>query len=232
MASTFVLSGTTTSQSRRHHGHGHANSRSRSPKHMGTLNRSFKLDMSSASMLSDHDNHHHDHDHSYSHSLSSNSAPHEYDHSHSHSLHTHSHSPSGGNRMQPRQHVPPPVLTGNGLITTSTATGKLRVTPRVGSVSEPYTAPETKPKHAHDLSAERSTFTNLLLPFTAKWPLLHTVMTEKDSRRIFYFMRYVLCVPYSLPNGVLIYTLQQSQPLLHGCPGLLWLCDRLARLAQ
>jgi hypothetical protein len=30
----------------------------------------------------------------------------------------------------------------------------------------------------------------MLLPYTAKYPLIHAIMTEKDSRRIFYFMGY------------------------------------------
>ena len=35
----------------------------------------------------------------------------------------------------------------------------------------------------------RSRFTNLILPWVLRWPLLHTIMADKDSRRIFYFMR-------------------------------------------
>lgn len=38
---------------------------------------------------------------------------------------------------------------------------------------------------------KRSGFTNLLLPHVERWPLLHSIMKEKDSRRIFYFMRFV-----------------------------------------
>lgn len=92
--------------------------------------------------------------------------------------------------MQARQKVPAPLLGGNGWKTTATAAGKPLVTPTNASFSGHYKAPEAKlPKPAHDHSAERSRFTNLLLPYTARWPLLHTVMTEKDSRRIFYFMR-------------------------------------------
>ena len=56
--------------------------------------------------------------------------------------------------------------------------------------------------HAHDHShatkdhtAKRSRFTGLLLPYTSKYPLLHAIMTDKDSRRIFYFMSYVYCPP-------------------------------------
>jgi zinc transporter 5/7 len=42
--------------------------------------------------------------------------------------------------------------------------------------------------HHHDHSTDRSLFTRLLLPYTAKFPLIHAIVTEKDSRRIFYFM--------------------------------------------
>jgi zinc transporter 5/7 len=44
--------------------------------------------------------------------------------------------------------------------------------------------------HKHSISIDpRSKFTSLLLPLIQKYPLLHTIMSEKDSRRIFYFMR-------------------------------------------
>ncbi|OTB00555.1 hypothetical protein M426DRAFT_324221 [Hypoxylon sp. CI-4A] len=42
--------------------------------------------------------------------------------------------------------------------------------------------------HEHSHGAIYSKFTGLLLPYTSRWPLIHAVMTEKDSRRIFYFM--------------------------------------------
>lgn len=45
--------------------------------------------------------------------------------------------------------------------------------------------------HTHDHNNQRSLFTAMLLPHTAQFPILHAVMTEKDSRRIFYFMAYV-----------------------------------------
>lgn len=37
---------------------------------------------------------------------------------------------------------------------------------------------------------DASRFTNYLLPHVLDWPLLHTILVEKDSRRIFYFMWY------------------------------------------
>ncbi|KAG6366623.1 hypothetical protein INS49_000801 [Diaporthe citri] len=91
--------------------------------------------------------------------------------------------------MQPRQNVPPPLVPSNGWKTTSTSTGKHLITPITAGFSAQYEAPEaqgTEPPHDH--SAERSKFTNMLLPYTSKWPILHAIMTEKDSRRIFYFM--------------------------------------------
>ncbi|KAJ3474771.1 hypothetical protein NLG97_g9704 [Lecanicillium saksenae] len=43
----------------------------------------------------------------------------------------------------------------------------------------------------HDANAERSMFTAALLPYTARFPIIHAIMTEKDSRRIFYFMIFM-----------------------------------------
>ncbi|KAI1321662.1 cation efflux family-domain-containing protein [Xylariaceae sp. FL0255] len=42
--------------------------------------------------------------------------------------------------------------------------------------------------HDHSHSHEFSRITGLLLPYTARYPLIHAIMTDKDSRRIFYFM--------------------------------------------
>lgn len=79
------------------------------------------------------------------------------------------------------------------------------VTPTTASfdaagVYEPPVSPELHPHahphdhhhhHHHEHSAQRSRFTTFLLKYAAKWPLLHAVLAEKDSRRIFYFMRFV-----------------------------------------
>ncbi|KAM0426164.1 hypothetical protein ACHAPT_008508 [Fusarium lateritium] len=44
--------------------------------------------------------------------------------------------------------------------------------------------------HSHDpeKAAKRSLFTRMILPYTARFPILHAILIEKDSRRIFYFM--------------------------------------------
>ncbi|KAK7218789.1 hypothetical protein V2G26_006792 [Clonostachys chloroleuca] len=41
---------------------------------------------------------------------------------------------------------------------------------------------------AQEQNSERSLFTKLILPHTARFSLLHAIVSEKDSRRIFYFM--------------------------------------------
>jgi hypothetical protein len=42
----------------------------------------------------------------------------------------------------------------------------------------------------------------MVLPYTESWPLLHSIMKEKDSRRIFYFMRCVAswCRSYNITD--------------------------------
>lgn len=77
-----------------------------------------------------------------------------------------------------------------------TQSGKSVIAPGPDTSATPYSPPRQVHKRMHDLqshdqSAERSLFTRTLLPYTAKYPILHAIMTEKDSRRIFYFMTYV-----------------------------------------
>ena len=45
--------------------------------------------------------------------------------------------------------------------------------------------------HAKNHELKSSKLTTLLLKWSQRWPLLHSILLEKDSRRIFYFMRYV-----------------------------------------
>lgn len=180
-SSTFVLSGATMSHSHnRGHGHGHKHSRSRSPAPLGTLNRSFKFEVSSPASPPKH-THHHDHG-------PLDDTPHSHDH---HDHHDHNHDPfPHRSPMQARDNTPSPLSAVNGWKRSSTSGGKPLVTPTNASFSGHYTAPAAKTTPpAHDHSAERSRFTKMLLPHTAKWPMLHAIMTEKDSRRIFYFMR-------------------------------------------
>lgn len=101
--------------------------------------------------------------------------------------------------------------------TGSTAGGKPLITPTNASfdAAAMYQPPETQSHphshhdhghdhghdhthghHDHDNAGGRSKFTAMLLPYTSRYPLLHAIMTDKDSRRIFYFMSYVLLSAY------------------------------------
>ncbi|KAL2255646.1 hypothetical protein VTK26DRAFT_2958 [Humicola hyalothermophila] len=89
----------------------------------------------------------------------------------------------------------PPLASGSHWRTESTPGGKPVVTPTAASfgaagVYEPPVSsrPRSYSQLHHGHSAKRSKFTSLLLPYTARWPILHAIMTDKDSRRIFYFM--------------------------------------------
>lgn len=125
----------------------------------------------------------HGHSHVYGHTHS---------HSHAHEHHeaqNHSHYRANSNHpIHHRPHIPPPLSSSNGWTTAATAGGKPLITPTHATFEKAYEAPPQSTKPYDHGAASRSTFTNLLLPYTAKFPLLHTVMTEKDSRRIFYFM--------------------------------------------
>ncbi|GAB0131614.1 hypothetical protein EsDP_00000077 [Epichloe bromicola] len=46
---------------------------------------------------------------------------------------------------------------------------------------------------ANESKAPRSLFTRTLLKYTAKYPILHAILAEKDSRRIFYFLTLNFC---------------------------------------
>jgi zinc transporter 5/7 len=50
--------------------------------------------------------------------------------------------------------------------------------------------------HSHSKTEKRSRFTSTLLPYTERWTLLYSILKEKDSRRIFYFMTYVSYFPF------------------------------------
>lgn len=137
-------------------------------------------------------------------------------HRHSHT-HDGNHSSYRANSNQPLATRPNlPTIPSSSVVpsadghwrTSSTAGGKPLITPTHGSfdAAAMYQPPEAQSHthhdhdhghehehgpHGHDQTAERSKFTALLLPYTSRYPLLHAIMTDKDSRRIFYFMSYV-----------------------------------------
>lgn len=60
------------------------------------------------------------------------------------------------------------------------------------SYQPPVNGHHHEPHKAIAPAGPRSRFTNFLIPLVSRWPLIHTILAEKDSRRIFYFMRYFL----------------------------------------
>lgn len=107
----------------------------------------------------------------------------------------HTHVQYRANSNQPlvaRPNLPPPLANGHWR-TGSTAGGKPLITPTTASFDAAGTyQPPVASSDAHrDRSFERSAFTRFVIPYTSKWPLLHAIVAEKDSRRIFYFMSYV-----------------------------------------
>lgn len=153
-------------------------------------------------MPQSHEEHWHGHMHSHSHSppsLSSrrhsrasksdrpNGTAQTHIHSHSHGQNNSSYR---ANSNHPLQRPPLPTLYSQQATTVVTAEEKPPIAPAKSGSEKTYEAPAQSTTQLHDHgSAERSSFTNFLLPYTAGNPLLHTVMTEKDSRRILYFMR-------------------------------------------
>jgi zinc transporter 5/7 len=154
--------------------------------------------------------HSRNHAHTHTHSLAA------YNEQNMAAFKVNSTAPTPGDRAT-SMHSIPSSDTGGGLghwRTDSTLGGKLVISPMQGSFvgASAYEPPELKApvtlahdhshehshshSHNHDHSHAHTTgdwsrATGLLLPYTSRWPLLHTIMTERDSRRIFYFMMYV-----------------------------------------
>lgn len=107
----------------------------------------------------DHEHsHEHEHDHGHEHD-------HEHDHGHGHN-HTHSHASFS--------------LSAAGPYTPSRATFDKSSYAAPGASSVVFDKVEAP--------GSLSRFTELVMQYTAQYPLLHAVMKERDSRRILYFM--------------------------------------------
>lgn len=189
MASTYALPASAMTHSHSHHGHIHSHSASASPSRQYS-SRGLKQERSNGSL--------------HSHSQSDLHVGHSHGSSHS-SLHSRSHSHEREPSLSPYLPTPP---NSNVLYQTE----KFEAHPHHQSHDHSHESSNTKSTsnpyesllndvnviphdHSHHLhppptkSEPRSRFTNMILPFVLQWPLLHTIMAEKDSRRIFYFMR-------------------------------------------
>ncbi|KAL2061869.1 hypothetical protein VTL71DRAFT_7247 [Oculimacula yallundae] len=176
------------------HGHGHSHLHSHSHSHSpgrsyaGSPQKALRPERSNGSL------------HSHS-----RSEPH-LDQGHTHSNHGHSHSssPSRGYNyvrdQQPPQYLPtPPNSNGMSPISEfpsqshhhepSPALSQMgSFEPALNAVNVIAHSHEHLHNHAPHVEQPRSKFTSLILPFAMRWPILHTIMADKDSRRIFYFM--------------------------------------------
>jgi zinc transporter 5/7 len=160
-----------------HHGHAHSHSYSPSRKPPCSPNRPRSLmqersngSLHSYSYLESHQHHGHEHSHGDSHS-----------HSHGHGRETSPYVPTPPYSTEP-----------------SSAAFEKEAPPQFDSLESPLSNANILPQeyghhgHGHPMvtvAEPRSKFTSLILPFVLRWPLVHTILADKDSRRIFYFMR-------------------------------------------
>jgi zinc transporter 5/7 len=173
-----------------------------------------------SAMTHSHSNHGHSHVHPHSHSHSpsrqyatntsrtlkserSNGSLHSHPQSESHSDHGHNHSHSHNHYREPSSGCLPTPPNSNGMPMAPFEKQPYESSPalsQLNSYEPPLNAANVIPHghghhghvHTHTSSGgPRSKFTTFLLPFVRKWPLLHTILADKDSRRIFYFMRFV-----------------------------------------
>ncbi|KAK4146033.1 cation efflux family-domain-containing protein [Dichotomopilus funicola] len=200
MASTYALPASGLHQHHHHHGsdsagvhsHSHAHTHSHSHSHSLTHSHASSSSLSSLSPSRSRKD------------LRGNSHNHSRHHHHD-SDHTHFASNSNGGPAP--IHVPPPLNSSGQWRLESTPGGKSLLSPTAAGfdaagVYEPPAGARSRSHshshhrhghahahaHAHEQAGPRSRFTALLLRYTYSWPLLHAVVTNKDSRRIFYFM--------------------------------------------
>lgn len=180
MASTYALPASAMTHSHAHNGHLHSHSHSPSRQYSANMPRSLKTERSNGSLHShSHSDIHLDHEHSHSHN-------HSHDHSHSHER---EYSQKGYLPTPPNSDDLPAVATFE-----KQNYEPLRVPSHIDAFQPSLNASNVVPHdhghlHPHSPPVEpRSKFTGFILPFILRWPIFHTIMADKDSRRIFYFM--------------------------------------------
>jgi zinc transporter 5/7 len=210
MASSYALPASAMTHS---HGHGHLHAHSHSPSRQYSANtpRSLRQERSNGSL--------------HSHSQSEPHLDHDHSHSHRHA-HSRERSPSPYLPTPPNSNgIPPIAAFEKQIYEPSPAPSQLGTfEPHLNSVN---VIPHEHDHHSHahppppPVEQPRSKITSFILPFVLRWPLLHTILAEKDSRRIFYFMRQVELSQYSqVANCV------QSQFCIYGRSSILRLLDR------
>ena len=188
MASSYALP---TSPLAQHHQHGPDNACSHSHSHSHAHSHTSSLASLSPSRSRKESRPNGAHSHSHSHS-------HSHARSHQHDINQSQHRANSNIGIQ--KDIPPPLASSGQWKIESTPGGTSLLSPTAASfdvagVYEPPAASRPRAhSHAHqhhDHGVKRSKFTALLLRYTPAFPLLHAVVVEKDSRRIFYFMRLV-----------------------------------------
>ncbi|KAM4056706.1 cation efflux family protein [Hirsutella rhossiliensis] len=185
-----------------HAHHQHLHSHSRSPSSLSA----WRASMSREPLPVHFEDDAHGHDRAQSHSRS---------HSRGHSHNRMSSQASNTSATLMRDKPAPAALdTLDGWSQEKTAGGKFVLTPGPGALTTPYSPPRQHHHHNHndhhsprqcnhhgaahahpgdDQKSRPSLFTRALLPYAARFPLLHAILVEKDSRRIFYFMALNFC---------------------------------------
>jgi solute carrier family 30 (zinc transporter), member 5/7 len=188
MASSYALPASAMTHS--HHGHAHSHSHSPARPSANTP-RSMRQELSTSSLhthsVSD-SNLGHIHEQSY---IVREHSPLRNPYSPDKHLHdqTHNHGPKRKPSLS--LHMPSPhfKLVDSGSPDVSDPYGMTDDFP----IDPPkYQPPVNEHHHSHATTASvapKSQFTNFILPLVVRWPLMHTIMADRDSRRIFYFMR-------------------------------------------
>ena len=188
MASSYALPTSAIHHSHSHHGHSH--SHSHSPRaHPSSSPRAVKQERSNGSL--------HNHTQSESH------LPHIHEHDdHDHgAVHSHgrSHARNQSHLRESSPYLPSPISQ-----TTIRSPSPDPFFQKYEPAPMAYQPPLSVDVHSHDHHGHdhhhggttplgpRSKVTAFILPFVMRWPLIHTIMADKDSRRIFYFMRYTV----------------------------------------
>jgi zinc transporter 5/7 len=163
MASSYALPASAMTHS--HHGHLHSHSHSPGRQHSANTTRSLRQERSNGSL--------------HSHTVSESHLDH--DHGHNHGRESSPYLPSYTTILEK------PLLQDSPDIS-QLASYK----PSLNAVNVlPHDHGHTEHLHNHTpVIQPRSRFTSAILPYVLAWPLLHTIMADKDSRRIFYFMRF------------------------------------------
>jgi hypothetical protein len=190
MASTYALPlhGSSTHS---HHGHSHSHSPSLGGSFVADRKMGYKLDGANDSSL--RRNHE---------SLGVSSVRHSHSSTDLHTHHEHHHETEMAENKPLRRNPSGTTLSGGQDLAPMTP-NSTKLSPAGTPMAMAYTENKQQqyfPGHARGTSQDLtmklpkniSRFTKYLLSNTRQWPLLHGILLEKDSRRIFYFAWYVV----------------------------------------